>query len=108
MIIIFANNRLKKYANDHRLAKKKMGIVRARLFLQRLDDLASATSFADLPSLPGHFHPLKENRKGQWACDLDQPFRLIFKPIVSSDDDRKHQHWHEWQSLTVIEIIDYH
>ena len=28
----------------------------------------------------GHYHELTGDRKGEWACDLDQPYRLIFEP----------------------------
>ncbi len=71
---------MKKYANNHKLAIQKLGSKRAEIFQRRLDDLASADSFADLEFLPGRFHQLKANRKDQWSCDLDHPYRLIFMP----------------------------
>ena len=67
-------------ANDDRFAIRKLGTIRAGLYKARLDDLAAAFSLEDVRYLPGHFHELKEDRKGQWACDLDQPYRLIFQP----------------------------
>jgi proteic killer suppression protein len=48
-----------------------MGQQRARLYNIRLGDLAKATTLEDVRNLPGNYHELKKNRKGQWACDLD-------------------------------------
>lgn len=67
-------------ANDDRLATRKLGTIRADLFGQRLDDLRAAVTLEDVRYLPGNYHELKGDRKGQWACDLDQPYRLIFQP----------------------------
>lgn len=39
-----------------------------------------ADTLEDVRYLPGHYHELTESRKEQWACDLDQPYRLIFEP----------------------------
>ena len=60
--------------------------------------------------LPGNFHELTGNRKGQWACNLDQPYRLIFAPTtdpIPTDDDGKNI-WLELIEVEIIEIVDYH
>jgi toxin HigB-1 len=55
---------------------------------------------------------LKEmgNRKGQWACDLDQPYRLVFEPHESliPTDEHGVYIWFEIKGIEVIEIINYH
>ncbi len=110
MFITFANKKLKKYANNNKLAIQKMGAIRAKVFQKRLEDLASAESFADLEFLPGRFHQLKENRKDQWACDLDHPYRLIFEPAeipIPKNADGM-QILNEIKSSEIIEIKDYH
>lgn len=97
-------------ANDDRLAIKKLGAIRAALFKTRLDDLAAAASLEDVRFLPGHFHELKEDRKGQWACDLDQPYRLIFQPHedpIPEDENGKYI-WIEIKGVEVLEITNYH
>ncbi|MCK4663257.1 MAG: killer suppression protein HigA [Bacteroidales bacterium] len=76
MIITFADKKLKKYANNNSVAVQKMGAKRAKLYQKRLDDMAATESFVDLKHLPGRFHQLTENRKDQWSCDLDHPYRL--------------------------------
>jgi len=75
-----------------------MGLVRAQRFHRRLSDLFHASSLDDLQHLPGHFHELVGTRKGQWSCDLDQPYRLIFEPIDSAGRP----------IIVVVEIVDYH
>ncbi|NEX11347.1 MAG: killer suppression protein HigA [Prosthecochloris sp.] len=110
MNISFGNKDLKKYANDDRLASRKLGTKRAKVFKQRLDDLRAAETLEDVRYLPGHYHELKENRKGQWSCDLDQPYRMIFIPHedpIPANADGQYL-WIEIRGLDVIEITNYH
>ena len=60
--------------------------------------------------LPGHYHELTGDRKGQWACDLDQPYRLIFKPSEDPiPEDEHHRYiWAEIIGVDIKEIVDYH
>lgn len=110
MLITFADRKLRKYANDNRLAIMKMGNKRAKLYQMRLDDLAAAESFAELEFLPGRFHQLSGNRKDQWACDLDHPYRLVFEPAelsIPKDKDGK-QLLIEIRRLEIVDITNYH
>ena len=110
MDISFHNTKLRKRANDHRSAIRKLGVLRAELFKARLDDLAAAVSLEDVRFLPGHYHELKDDRKGQWACDLDQPYRLIFQPHeepIPEDENGKYI-WIEIKGVEIIEITNYH
>ena len=110
MFITFADKKLKKYANNNGLAVRKMGDRCAKLYQKRLEDMADAESFADFEYLPGRFHQLTENRKDQWSCDLDHPYRLIFKPM--EEPIPKNQHGKhiliEIISLEIIEVTNYH
>jgi len=76
----------------------------------RLSDMRDVHSLEAVKNLPGKYHELKGNRKGQWSCDLDQPYRLIFKPhenpIPSSPDG--YYLWIEIKGVEIIEIVDYH
>lgn len=110
MVITFDNNKLRKYANDDRLAVKNLGNRVAEIYKRRLDDLEAAESLEDVRYLPGNFHELVGNRKGQWACDLVQPYRLIFTPLenpIPTDKDGKYI-WIKIKEVEIIEIIDYH
>jgi proteic killer suppression protein len=110
MNIIFADKKLEKYAQDYSLAQRKLGSIQAKLYHQRLNDLYDADSFAVLPHLPGHHHPLSENRAGQWACSLEQPSRLVYEPIipVELEGSKEQILLSSLKDLSVLEITDYH
>ena len=110
MNIKFCNNKLKKYANKDRDGQKNLGAKRFKLFKRRLDQIKSAKNLEDLRYVPGRFHELKENKKGQWACDLDHPYRLIFTPQenpIPKDKDGKYI-WVEILGVEIVKIEDYH
>ena len=110
MEIKFADKKLNKLADDYKKCQKEMGAQRAKLYFIRLGDLAKATTLEDVRYLPGNFHELKSTRKGQWACDLDQPYRLVFTPIVRPIpvNDNGQYIWIEITSVEILEIINYH
>lgn len=110
MEITFSNKKLRKIANDDRKMLKELGARRAKLFRRRLTQLSVAKTLEDVRALPGNYHELIGNRKGQWACDLDQPYRLVFtpqeRPIPTNNDGQ--YCWLEILGIEIIEIINYH
>jgi proteic killer suppression protein len=76
--ITFTESKLQKIYNDDRKLVKVFGKLRAEKIKARLTQLSFASNLEEVRHLPGNYHELKNNRKGQWACDLDQPYRLIF------------------------------
>lgn len=110
MNITFADKKLEKYANNERFALKKLGQIMALRFQQRLQDLRDAETLEEVRYLPGKFHELIGDRKGQWACNLEHPYRLIFTPhetpIPESEDGQ--YIWAEIKGIEVLEIADYH
>ncbi len=40
----------------------------------------ASENLADTCLLPGRCHPLTGDRKGQWALNLEYPYRLLFEP----------------------------
>lgn len=110
MNVTFADKKLKKLANDDRKRVKKYGKIRADKIRTRLAQLRFADNLEDVRHLPGRYHELKNDRKGQWACDLDHPYRLIFKPHedpVPANEDGQYV-WVDILGVEIIEIIDYH
>ncbi len=110
MNITFKDSKIEKYANNDRLAVRKLGTVRAKFFKQRLDELSAATALEDVRHLPGRFHALKADRKGQWSCDLDHPYRLVFEPQedpIPTNEDGQYL-WIEILGVEIIEIVNYH
>jgi toxin HigB-1 len=77
---------------------------------QRLDDMRAADTMATLEALPGHYHALSADRSGEWACSLEEPYRLVFRPLgiplpVSKDgrlDTSK------VTAVSLIEVVNYH
>ena len=110
MKLTFRTKKLEKLANDYRKCQKELGNVQAKQFNKRLNDLLIAEALEDVRALPGHYHELKGNRKGQWACDLDQPYRLVFTPHENPipTNEVGGYIWVEIKGVEIIEIIDYH
>ena len=98
MDITFKNKKLKKYAEDFTASTKQMGSRRTDLFFKRLNALKVVDSLDDIKAFPGRFHELTGDRKGQWSCDLDHPYRLIFEPLVVQGK----------MNIQIVEIVDYH
>ncbi len=110
MDITFQNKKLARQANDDKKCRKELGEQRASLYKQRLSQLSAAETLEDVRFLPGHYHELTGDRKGQWACDLDQPYRLVFEPHekpIPKNAEGKYL-WIEIKGVEIIEIVDYH
>ena len=71
------------------------GPMRAKLIRTRIKILKSVDGLEKLRLYPGHFHPLRGDRAGEWACSLDQPYRLIFSYVPEN-------------KVVIIEIVNYH
>jgi proteic killer suppression protein len=110
MDIKFGDKKLKKVANNDRKLQTEYGKIRANLIKIRLEDLTNAVCLEDLRHVAGNYHELKSNYKGYWACDLDQPYRLIFKPQeepIPINKDGQYI-WSEIFGVEITEITNYH
>ena len=70
----------------------------------------AAETLEEVRNLPGRYHELTGNRKGQWACDLDHPYRLIFVPHedpIPTNPDGQYI-WIEIKGVEIIDIGNYH
>lgn len=110
MDIIFANKKLEKFANDIKLTERKLGYNQAILLHKRINDFYDAENFSVLLDLPGHHHPLTENRSGQWACNLVQPSRLVYEPVIQAEVGNKEGIFNltQFEKVSIVGIIDYH
>ncbi len=110
MEITFTHKKLSKLTNDDRKMLKEFGQIRANILRRRLAQLKDAANLEEVRNLPGNYHELKNDRKGQWGCDLDQPYRLVFtpheKPIPVNADGQ--YIWLEIKGVEIVEIINYH
>ena len=110
MNITFANNKLEKIVNDDRKLLKEYGQIMTKKIKQRLMELANSETLQVVKIMPCNYHELTGNRKGQWACDLVQPYRLIFEPHekpIPTDASGRYL-WFEIKGVEIIEIVDYH
>ena len=110
MNIIFTSKKFERLANNDRNLVKEFGKFRAEKIRKRLTQLRFATTLEDARNLPGNFHELIGNRKGEWACDLDQPFRLVFAPqeVPIPTNDHGQYVWIEITGIEIIEVVNYH
>jgi proteic killer suppression protein len=110
MEITFSDQKLEELANNDRKRIRELGKIQADILRRRLTQLENSTTLEDVRHLPGRYHELTHNRKGQWGCDLDQPNRLIFKPLENPipQNDNGQYIWSAIKGIEVIEIINYH
>ena len=98
----------RKLAEDGAAAVKKLGADCARQLRARLADLHAAQVVGEL--VAGQPHPLKGDRKGEFAVKLSGGQRLVFDP----EDDpvpmtgQGHIDWPRVTRVRVTFIGDYH
>lgn len=97
MKIVVADKKLEKWLKDPGELKRMLGAQRAELLKVRIKQISIASSLEELRHQPGHFHPLTGDRAGQWACNLDQPYRMIMECRKEGEE-----------YIVIIEIVDYH
>ena len=105
MRIYFAPKGLEKYCKDPKLAAKKLGKSCAKGLFRRIADLEAATIASELPA--GNPHPLKGNRKGQFAVKIGKGMRLVFRDYRQPDSNRN-VNWATVDEVLITEIVIYH
>jgi len=110
MKVTISDRKLRKIAFDYNKLKKEYGETCAKKIRKRLDDMRDATTLEDVRDLPGRYHELVGDRKGEWACDLDHPYRMIFIPHEDPipTDEHGRYIWIEIKGVEITEITDYH
>jgi toxin HigB-1 len=108
MEITFSDRKLQKLCEQEAVAQRKLGANCARKLKTRLADLAAASSVIEL--VAGRPHPLKGDRTGEFAVDLEGGKRLVFQPgnepIPLMEDGSIN--WSEVTAVCIIFIGDYH
>ncbi|MFQ4145340.1 killer suppression protein HigA [Chlorogloeopsis sp. ULAP02] len=108
MEITFADSKLQNLCEQEKLAQRKLGAKCAKKLTTRLADLAAVSCVTEL--VAGRPHPLKGDRAGEFAVDLEGGKRLVFKPdndpIPLTEDGSI-----DWSKVTAVCIVfigDYH
>ena len=108
MEITFRDSKLRKLCEQQAVAKNKLGQVCARKLRSRLSDLQAAESVQELTA--GRPHPLKGDRHGQFALNLQGGVRLVFEP--ANDPVPFNQNgsisWAKVSKVCIVFIGDYH
>ena len=98
MIITYKDRKLEKICTDINVAQIAYGAEMAERIHKRICDISAYFSVEQLiENHVGRCHPLKNNRKGQYAMDLVHPYRLVFE-----------KHGEVIQLANILEIVDYH
>jgi len=95
--VVFRTRKLKKEYTSSKDATKAYGLNVARKYIQRVNIIKNAFDIDELLLLPGlRCHPLKGERRGQYALNLTGFYRLIFSldgkqmEIVCIEEVSKH------------------
>lgn len=109
MEIFYKTKKLAKVLNSSKLIDKSYGKSAKKLKI-RLDDMAISENLKELMALPGRHHHLAGGRKGQFACDLEHPFRLVYEPANEplSTDKNDALIYKKVTIVEIIEVTDYH
>ena len=98
MEITYKTRRLERICTDAKTAERAYGREMAEQIHHRVDQITAADSVEMMIQFHiGRCHPLKQDRKGQYAVDLVHPYRMVFEKRGDSI-----------QIAYIIEIVDYH
>lgn len=107
MEIVIPNSKLKAALEDDSECQRRFGKGMVRPVRSRMEALDAAESLADFwppKTKPERIHELAGREKGIFTADLQQPFRLLFRPMNESAPDAADQ-LERWRGIKGIEII---
>ncbi len=98
MQIGYRTHKLEKVCTIAHEAEKQYGREMSEKIQQRIDEISAALNVEMMVQFRiGRCHPLKGDRKNQYAVDLVHPYRLVFE-----------KKGNEIQIAFIMEIVDYH
>lgn len=105
MEVFFRTTKMQKFSEDHKKLGKKHGVIQAEKIIKRINELKASESLYDISRMPQTgLHPLSGDLEGKFAVYIQQPYRMIFKPLNGEIS--------ELRTITKIEIVeiycDYH
>lgn len=110
MEILFPSDKLMRALSTQRILQAEWGKEGAKKIGLRLQQMAAAPTLDEMRNLPGRCHELGADRDGYLAVDAHKGFRLIFRPSAHPPPQKPDGglDWSAVDSVTVIEIVDYH
>ncbi len=104
MQLEYKTRKLEKECNDIRKATRAYGDKGARKLHQRVQELRAADSLEEMVAYHiGGCHQLHGDRKGEYALELSQPYRLIVEPVLDSKMEVTGV-----KVVKRVEVVDYH
>ncbi|MCD6578348.1 killer suppression protein HigA [bacterium] len=110
MEVYFKTKKMAKIFSKMEELKKRYGFKMAGKIIKRLDDMKAAENLEVLFTLPGNHHPLKGDKKGQFACYLEHPYRLVYEPGNEPlpINENNELIYSKITIVNIIKIEDYH
>ena len=111
MDIAFRTRKLKKNFNEEAALRKAYGARMAKAIVLRMAVLRAASNLAQVPiTKPDRRHQLSADREGEFAVDLVDAYRLVFKPnhepVPCKEDGGIDLE--RVSAITILEVGDYH
>jgi toxin HigB-1 len=110
MQVTFASRKLQTICESEKELRRTFGKDCAKKVVTRLSDLRAAGTLADMRNLPGRCHELSGDRVGQLGITLAGGRRLVLEPSDGWPAAKQEgaNAWVEVDSVSVLEIVDYH
>lgn len=109
MNITFRIRKLERVFNSGDRLRCAYGERMAKSIQKRMAVLKAAPALASVPTRPPERrHMLQGKRHEQFAVDLDQPYRLVFRPDPLPRRDDGGIDVEEVTNIKIVEVVDYH
>lgn len=111
MNVYFQNKKLETAFNTEKLLIKNFGKEQAKYIKRRMAVLLASPSLSDVPHVPpDRCHQLTGNRKGDFAVDLNHPYRLTFRPVNDPMPLKEDGGFDliRINKILILEVEDYH
>jgi len=111
MEILFKSRKLQKIMNSHAELVREYGLPNAKLIMRRMLVVDAAECLADIPQdPPERCHALTGKRRGQYAVDVQHPYRVVLEPANDPVPTREDGSVdvQKVTSIRILEVTDYH
>ena len=96
--ITYKNRKIERICTNAKVADREYGSQMSAKIHMRIDEIRAVDTVEEMIQFRiGRCHALKGNRKGQYAVDLEHPYRLVFT-----------KYGNEIEIAHILEIVDYH
>ena len=107
--ILYSTKKIAKTFSTEKLLVKTYGPAIARKLTLRLNQIRASDSLGMMVAQHiGRCHALRGQRDGQYAFDLEHPFRLIVEPVYSDPSTKAAKDITQVKIIEIMEVTDYH